>query len=178
MRYKQSGNILANAKGKVTMPLKDLKVAGRSGDIAFIDYTRELHTAPIKYYANALKDALSPNLDVIEIPEGTFVKYLKSAGAQKDSWLLRFWDIDTKNQTSKAITVGKEVPDIWSEIVNPLRAAKRGTTWASAEFTHAKLGVRIIVHRWPTAGIASVGRGSPEYEKAKEAFVRLLRGLP
>jgi hypothetical protein len=175
LRYR--GNVLADAKGKVSVSLKGLKVAGSSADIAFIDYTKELGTDPIKYYATALRNALSPNLDVIEIPEQTFVEYLKSAGAQRDRWTLRFWDIDSKSQTSKAITVGKEVPEVWPDIANALRARRRDTRWAGAEFTHAKLDVRIMTHRWPTAAIGSVGRGSSEYEKAKDAFVQFLRGL-
>jgi len=161
----------------VPVSLKGLQAGGRWGKLVAVNYTSELGTWPIKFYANAFADAMSPDVSVIHIDEKVFAAFLKREGARHDYWTLRFWDIDPKKEWSRAITAGKEVPDVWSEIVNPMRAARRGTTWAGAEFTHPKLGSRVMVHRWPTAAIAPYGHGGSKYDEIRDRFVSLLRKI-
>jgi hypothetical protein len=122
-------------------------------------------------------ERLGPSLKAVIIDEQVFADFLNSETAEDGSWTLRFWEIDLKKGWSRTITVGKDVPDIAKTVVTAMNNAKRPTTWAGAEFTHAKFDSRVMVHRWPTAAIAPWGQGGSGYQKIKERFVNLLRKI-
>mgnify|MGYP007042372822 CR=1 FL=1 len=173
--YEPSGDVLARARKKVEYGLSGWKGGIRSGKLAEVLCPKKLGTWPIKFYANAFVDALAPDLSVVRIDEKTFLDFLLKEGAEGDSWTMRFWEINLKEEWSRAITVGKEKPDVWQEITAAMTRLGRATVWAGVEFTHPKFQSRVMIHRYPTAAIAPWGEGGASYNKVKDRFVSLLR---
>jgi hypothetical protein len=175
--YDRSGNILDDAKGKVPVSLSGWKNGIKKGKLSEVLCSKKLGTWPIKNYAAAFARTLAPDLRLLPIPEPMFAKFLTGEKAKNDSWTMRFWEINDKEDWSRAITAGQEKPEIWAPMTTAMAAAQRRTAWAGVEFTHPSLEARVIIHRWPTAAIAPFGEGGASYLKVKERFVNLLTGL-
>jgi len=170
-------DILARARSRVSIDLGRWRSGIRSGKLSEVLCPKTLGTWPIKFYAAALVDALTPDLRLVRIDEKTFVDFLKQQKAEENSWTMRFWEIDQKKGWSRAITAGKEVPDVWSEIRDAMTRVGRRTEWAGVEFTHPKFQSRVLMHRYPTASISPWGEGGSSYNKVKDEFVSLLRRI-
>jgi hypothetical protein len=177
--YEGRGGIVSDAKGKVT----DVSFAGWKDGIS-IGKLKEvtcpkktLGTSPIKYAAASFARALAPTLRLLPIPEARFVKFLMTEGAQDKSWTMRFWEVREDEEWSRAITAGKETPDVWENIVKAMVDAKRRTVWAGVEFTHPNLQTRVMIHRWPTAAIAPWGEGGSAYAEVKDHLLDLLKRI-
>jgi hypothetical protein len=176
-KYTGSGDVLTDAKGKVSVSFSGWKVVPSRSEVKEVTCPKSLHTWPIKFSATLLEDALRPNLSLVRIKEPQFVAFLIKEGAEDDHWTMRFWEIDQKKGTCRTITAGKETPKLWRETVESINNAGRAYQWAGVEFTHAKLHRRVMIHRWPVASIALWGRGNGEYAKIKERFVSFLREI-
>lgn len=172
----ESGNILGQARRKVSLDLSGWKAGVSSGNLREVFCPKNLGTWPIKFIANALVDAL-PGLSAVRIEPEVFIDFLAKEGAEEDSWTLRFWEIDQKKGWSRAITAGREKPDIANAIVIAMNRADRPTVWAGVEFTHPKFGSRVMMHRWPVASICHWGEAGSAYMKVKNRFVDLLRKI-
>jgi len=176
--YDKSGSILSGAKGQVPIRLRGWRDGGRWGKLGAMDFpVKHVGTNPLKFSTPIFIEKLRPALRAVVIDVPDFIKFLKQEGAENNSWTLRFWEIKYDEGWSRTITIGKEIPDIAEAIVVAMNREGRGTTWAGAEFTHSKLGRRVMVHRWPTAAIAPWGVGGPEYLKIRERFANFLRRL-
>jgi hypothetical protein len=173
--YKQRGNVISDAKGKVTVGLSGWKDGIRRGDLREVTCPKKgLGTAPIRFYATLFVGALGSPLSLARIDEDDFVKFLVKEGAEDDSWTMRFWEIDEKKGWSRTLTAGKEGPKVWSQVIESLNAVGRSYNWAGVEFTHPKLHTRVMMHRWPVASIAPYGAGGSGYTEIKERFMKLL----
>ena len=172
-----SADILARARGKVPVSLGGWKMGIRSGKLIEVLCPKKLGTWPVKFTASNFADALSPDLSLVRIDEKAFVDFLVKEGAEDNSWTMRFWEINQREEWSRAITAGKEDPNIWKQIADVMTGLGRGTAWAGVEFTHAKFGCRVMMHRYPTASIAPWGEEGASYAKVKKRFVDLIRSI-
>lgn len=177
--YTLSGNPLSAAKEKGAGIATGWRLGDQTGKVTELKCPKTLGTSPIKFTATALARALAPDLRVLPIPEPRFVKFLRKEGAEDNSWTMRFWEVNDDEGWSRAITAGKETPDIWTAIVTAMNTRTRSggrAAWAGVEFTHSTLQTRVIMHRWPTASIAPWGESSA-YEEMKERFRKLLKEI-
>lgn len=160
------------------MSLAGWKVGIEKGPLRELTYSKKLGTSPIKEYSTAFVRGLGSDIiGLVPIPEETFVKFLTTEGAKEKHWTMRFWEVDAANGMSRAITAGRETPDIWTNIVSTMVNLRRRTNWAGVEFTHPELQTRLLIHRWPTAAIAPWGQGGDAYMKVKNRFVKLLERI-
>jgi hypothetical protein len=177
--YARGGNPLSAAKEKGTDIATGWKLGDQTGNVTELKCPKALGTSPIKFTATALARALAPDLKALPIPEPRFVRFLRKEGAEEDSWTMRFWEVNDEEGWSRAITAGKETPDLWTAIVTAMNArTRRGgrSAWSGVEFTHPALQARVILHRWPTASIAPWGESSA-YEEMKDRFLKLLKEI-
>lgn len=174
----KAGDLLARVRGKVPISLSGWKGGIRSGKLAEVTYPKPLRTWPLKFSALSFVSTLQPDLRLIEIEEGLFVDFLRKEGAKDKSWMMRFWEIDANRGWSRTITAGREEdPGVWNEIVQTMVRLGRPTAWAGVDFTHPKLGCRVMIYRHPTASIAPWGEGGKSYMKVRDRFVNLLQKI-
>ena len=175
MSYTGSGSVISEAKGKVSLSLSGWKDGIKKGTIRELLYSKKLGTSPIKDYATAFVRGLGTDVvKLVPVPEQTFVKFLTTEGAKDNCWTMRFWEVNYAGEESRAITAGRETPNIWTNIVKTMIDLKRRTNWAGVEFTHPELQTRVLIHRWPTAAISPWGQGGEAYTEVKNRFVKIL----
>lgn len=175
--YDRPGPILDDARGKVSIKLRGWKDGGRWGKLGAIQCSNKLSTTPLKFYTPVFVEALRPALGTVVIDEQEFADFLNEETAENKSWTLRFWEIKYQEGWCRTITVGKDIPDIAKAVVVAMNKEARGTSWAGAEFTHDRFGVRVMVHRYPTAAIAPWGIETPAYLKVRDRFIKFLRKM-
>ncbi len=104
-----------------------------------------------------------PDISLLAIDEKDFHSFLVGLGAEKNRWLLRFWDLREAGGVGRAISVGREHPDLYDHMVTMLSGQGRLHAWAGVEVTppgKAGVGVmppgkaRVDLYRYPTASIS------------------------
>jgi hypothetical protein len=175
--YDRSGDVVSDAKGKVPFSLAGWKDGIKRGKLREVSYSKKKGTEPIRS-SIAFVTAFGPDIKLVPIPESSFVTFLTTEGAKDNFWTMRFWEVNEAEEWEfRAITAGREKPEVWTNIVNSMVEAKRQTAWAGVEFTQPELGTRLLLHRWPTAAIAPWGAGGQSYIEIKNRFVKLLEKI-
>ena len=161
--YRTNINFLEGMRGENENP-EEVGLMSVNDEISKVVFYGVSDINSLKRGSMAYAEAWFPDVRLVEIEEPDFLRFLVGLGANNDWWMLRFWDIRPDERMERAISVGREHANYYTNVLGMLEATNRLHHWAGVEVTPPD-GVRVGIYRYPTASI-SVRRGNendPKY---------------
>lgn len=175
--YRTNINVLDNMR-REGRNIGNLDFRSVNEQISRVIFYGESNISSLKRDSMAYATAWFPDVRLVEIDEPDFLRFLVDLGANNDWWMLRFWDIRPDERIERAISVGREHANYYTNVLEMLETTTRLHHWAGVEVTPPE-GVRVGLYRYPTASI-SVRYGNehdPRYLSIEERWEDFLRSL-